>query len=130
MIVWPLKFKTYHLLDILLLLFIFGAVSRQIKAKPQALLVFIAVLLIAGNPLEKLWSKTIYTHRNYYGLYRLMEEDGVFLKLYNGTTLHGVQYLNQDRANEPLSYYHRDTLVGEFWIARSGRSRERSPLSG
>ena len=55
----------------------------------------------------------IYRLRNYYGIYRLYEKDG---KRYfaHGTTLHGAQYLEKDKRDIPLLYFHRETPIGEM----------------
>lgn len=49
--------------------------------------------------------------------------------LYHGTTLHGVQFLNQDnrpsRADEPLTYYHTKGPIGQVFAAYRAVEPER-----
>ncbi len=55
------------------------------------------------------------TLRNYYGVYRIFDAGGMRY-LQHGTTLHGKQFLDPARRDEPLSYYHRTGPVGK-WLA-------------
>ena len=54
--------------------------------------------------------------RNFFGLLRVVElnENRVML---HGTTLHGAQSLDVDRALEPLSYYAPETPIGQIFEA-------------
>lgn len=54
--------------------------------------------------------------RNFFGLLRVVElnENRVML---HGTTLHGAQSLDADRALEPLSYYAPETPIGQIFEA-------------
>lgn len=55
----------------------------------------------------------VYRHRNYYGIYRVYDQDGKRL-LRHGATLHGSQYLDPPRQDRALMYYHDTAPAGEL----------------
>jgi SAM-dependent methyltransferase len=55
---------------------------------------------------------TLLKERNYYGIYTVYETGG-FLKMKHGTTLHGAQFLAEERRREPLAYFHKQSPAGE-----------------
>jgi SAM-dependent methyltransferase len=49
--------------------------------------------------------------RTFYGIYTVHDTDGLrWFK--HGNTVHGVQWLDEARAGEPLAYYHRGSPIG------------------
>ncbi|MEI7527672.1 MAG: fused MFS/spermidine synthase [Elusimicrobiota bacterium] len=54
------------------------------------------------------------TLRNFYGISRVEDKDGMRLLLH-GNTLHGTQYLAPDRAAEPTLYYSRSSPLGDVF---------------
>ena len=61
---------------------------------------------------------TLYAERNFYGTLRVIDDPSSSSHmLYDGTTLHGWQYTNQERRCEPLSYYHRTGPLGSLFEA-------------
>ena len=65
------------------------------------------------------WSgkaKTIYSERNFFGILRVKEDqEGKYIYLLHGTTIHGRQGLEPSLRKKPLGYYHREGPVGEFF---------------
>lgn len=57
---------------------------------------------------------TVYSLRNFYGVYSVRDVEGV-RSMFHGNTDHGMQFLDPDRQDEPLSYYGFDTPLGEAW---------------
>jgi SAM-dependent methyltransferase len=55
---------------------------------------------------------TLFKERNYYGIYTVYETGG-FRKMKHGPTLHGAQFLDKERQQEPLAYFHRQSPSGE-----------------
>jgi len=120
LISWPLVFKQYNVAGVALILFSFGYIFRQLNKRPAMLALLLMIVLLLAPFVDDYWSKdgkTIRSYRNYYGIYKITVSQGV-LKLMNGTTMHGVQYITKDRVArlEPLSYYHRGTPVGKLLI--------------
>jgi spermidine synthase len=62
---------------------------------------------------------TVYSLRNFYGYYRVVDKDG-FRRFFHGNTMHGIQSLDPKLRDEPLSYFHRDSPIGEALTALHG----------
>ena len=128
LISWPFVFKQYNVAGVTLILFSFGYIFRQLNQRPSMLALLLMMVFLLAPFVEDYWSKegkTIRSYRNYYGIYRITVSGGV-LQLINGTTLHGIQYIKEDRAarQEPLSYYHRGTPVGKLLIGNHFATRQ------
>ncbi len=63
-----------------------------------------------------------YSLRNFYGYYRVVDEDGL-RKFYHGNTLHGLQYLDPAKQDEPLLYFHRGSPIAEVFDRFGGAAR-------
>lgn len=59
---------------------------------------------------------TVYSLRNFYGYYRVVDKDG-FRRFFHGNTMHGLQSLDPAARLEPLSYFHRGSPVGQALTA-------------
>jgi len=53
--------------------------------------------------------------RNFYGLYRIYDSVGRRW-LQHGTTIHGHQYIEGEKVDQPLGYYHASTPVGQVLL--------------
>lgn len=79
-----------------------------------------AVLVVAGL-VEAQDPGRVRQSRSFFGVLRLSrDEDGRSIDLHHGTTLHGTQSLDPERRAEPLSYYHRESPIGQV-LAELGR---------
>jgi hypothetical protein len=59
-------------------------------------------------------SSELYGGRTFFGVQRVLEDEaGNFHRLMHGTTLHGIQSTDPNLKNEPLSYYHRESPIGQ-----------------
>jgi spermidine synthase len=56
--------------------------------------------------------------RNYYGVYRVYDRDGLRY-LQHGTTQHGRQYLSGPKQTVPLAYFHPSAPAGRALTARA-----------
>ena len=117
LVAWPLLFEKYNVFGVTLILVSFGLIFQELNRRTSALCVALLAILILAPFSEKYWSRdgeAIGSFRNYYGIYRINYRAPV-LSLLNGTTLHGAQYFGNEKAkmNEPLTYYHRNTPVGQ-----------------
>jgi hypothetical protein len=61
-------------------------------------------------------SGVVYSLRNFYGVYRVVDQDGV-RKFYHGNTDHGMQSLDPARQTVPLSYYNLRSPLFEAYDA-------------
>ena len=117
-----------HLSDAILYLgsslFLLPAIL-SLKQRPHLLSVLLIVILVMQQWTEQLATggQNMWTHRNYYGIYKIYEENGI-RNLQHSTTLHGRQYLDPERAKVPLSYHHPKAPAGE--VIRSGLIDARS----
>jgi hypothetical protein len=83
-----------------------------------------AVLVVAGL-VEAQDPGRVRQARSFFGVLRLSrDEDGRTLDLHHGTTLHGTQSLETERRAEPLSYYHRESPIGQVLAELDGRASE------
>ncbi|MFI5344836.1 MAG: fused MFS/spermidine synthase [Elusimicrobiota bacterium] len=88
------------------------AVYRKTSGALAALaLVTTAAVAAAGNR-----TGTLYSLRNFYGVYSVQDRDGIRW-FFHGNTEHGMQYLDPARQSEPLSYYCRASPLGDAWDA-------------
>jgi hypothetical protein len=68
-------------------------------------------------------SGTIATTRSFFGVYRVqVVDDGRFLVLMNGTTLHGVRSLLPGEERLPMAYYSHEGPFGQFFAALAPNS--------
>ena len=85
-----------------------------------------AILLTSGF-CATLESPVLHQERGFFGVLRISdyarrygEDYYVLRRLDHGTTLHGMQCLNEERRNEPLTYYHWTGPIGELMLAYNG----------
>lgn len=112
---WPLVFPRYNIFGLIFIFLMFKFIYTELKAKPQALFLSLLSILFITPSVDSFWTMNyyVYTHRNYYGIYKIYEK-GPTRFLMNGTTLHGAQYISSKKEMEPLTYYHRATPVGNL----------------
>jgi len=79
--------------------------------------------LIVGNliaPTGGGGGQAVYAERTFYGVYRVRSDPSAgFVSLVHGTTIHGRQVVGQS-APEPLTYYHRQSPIGQLFAVRGG----------
>ena len=117
--VWPHIFKGYHVLPFVLL---WGTVWFSFWGLAFERRIFIAVLagiIIATPWLESIWQNAhfIIKKRNYYGIYEVYDSSNGVRALVHGTTLHGVEFIDEDKRGIPLGYYSPTSAVGSLLIA-------------
>jgi spermidine synthase len=112
---WPLAFSRYNLFGMIILAVFFKWIFSQMKTA-RMLNLCLACIFIAAFLFPNSWTrhgKNIYSHRNYYGIYRVNLTSGIMV-LSNGTIRHGQQYVDKSKKKEPLSYYHHGTPAGRL----------------
>jgi hypothetical protein len=86
-----------------------------------------ALILLAVAFLET--GKLIHRERSFFGIHRVVIETdrnkydqptGTYVKLYHGSTVHGMQRLGETTDPEPLTYYHRNGPIGQVFAAFDG----------
>ena len=104
---------------------------RGFQAPGLTRILFIGVLFVFTA--QGVWDSTrdriIYRHRNFYGIYRVIDAPFVFegirtgiRKLAHGMTLHGAQILNPKFRLTPTTYYHQGGAIADaFEVTPSPR---------
>ena len=79
--------------------------------------IFLASALHGGQ-----FGRVFEVERSSYGVHRVSTDTtGRFHQLFHGSTLHGMQSLDQRRSREPLAYYHHTGPIGQVFAALGGR---------
>jgi SAM-dependent methyltransferase len=87
----------------------------------------VAVLIIASSTYIDAKDRLVLRERSFFGVHRVtMDPSGERRLFVHGVTLHGGQHLAADRSREPLTYYHRDSPIGQIISARSTAGRMRN----
>ena len=88
-----------------------GAVFRRSpKAGAVVLAAVVALVTTVGTP------GLLRRDRTFYGVSQVHEENGARV-LQSGTTVHGVQRTDPERARDPLAYYTRSGPIGQLFEA-------------
>ncbi|MBI5624928.1 MAG: fused MFS/spermidine synthase [Elusimicrobia bacterium] len=86
---------------------------RRVPWFKPACLTLLAILGAAGG-LASWVGRDGRSLRNFYGVYRVLDEEGL-VKFFHGNTLHGMQSQDPSRRSEPLAYFHRLSPAGEVF---------------
>jgi hypothetical protein len=99
-----LKIKWAGLVVMILL---FGTIYYNLRNQRIGLTLSIVAIILSINYTDPIWANEHYilSHRNYYGITRIFERNGVRF-LSHDSTVHGAEYLNQKEKIIPLTYYH------------------------
>ncbi len=97
----------------------------------------VGAVLLASGFCGILDDSVLHQERSFFGVLKIEheaeefhEELFVFRRLVHGTTLHGVQLLNEDRHDEPLTYYHRTGPIGQLMLAYNPDTRRNLAVIG
>ena len=133
-------FALRWLVPVVTLLVSFAA-AKSLDARPDAVIVFITVILAAaivsaGHRWHFTWhfvmmllalggwrqfdpaQAPVDRTRSFFGIYAVQDSQRRRVReLQHGTTLHGIQSLSDDLATRPTSYYAPDSGVGRMFMA-------------
>jgi hypothetical protein len=88
------------------------------KRAPVRFAASVATMLLAGVLASAAQGQALHVSRTFFGVYRVTTDpDHRYHTLYHGTTLHGMQAIDQEKAHEPLVYYHRQGPFGQAFAA-------------
>ncbi len=104
----PLAFEAgFRWLFVGALVLLLGGVPRFFAVATAAVLV-LAVLVLPPTPL--------FRDRGFFGVTTVLRSpDGARTEILNGTTLHGVQYLDEARRMRPATYYVEEGPIGDVF---------------
>jgi len=94
----------------------------------------LGAILLAASFYSGIHGRTLYQQRSFFGVHRVTEK-GEYHFLIHGTTVHGQQNFQRplfsQGEREPLTYYHRQSPIGQVFKALKGDPRlERVGLIG
>lgn len=90
--------------------------------RPLRFALALGAVLLGGTAHTALHGRTLHTERNFFGTLRLTRDPAEpFHRLYHGTTVHGLQFLDPARQGEPLAYYHRRGPLGSVFEKSAAR---------
>jgi len=115
LIIWPIFFTDYNLFGIIIIFTVFKIYYFKLIKNPFAFFLSIFLIILITPLVYSLWTQNnyLYLRRNYYGVYKVYEERGKNV-LRHGTTIHGMQYKDKQREDQPLAYYYKFTPVGRL----------------
>ena len=100
------------------MLIIFGAPLLACYFLSQRSLRFalaLGAVMVGAQFYTAVHGRTLHVERNFFGALRVtLDPDGELRRVYHGTTVHGIQFIDPARQREPLAYYHR---TGPFGVA-------------
>jgi hypothetical protein len=95
--------------------------------RPVRFALGLAALLLAGSVYRGEEGQLLYAERSFFGVSRVTRDPrGQYHMLMHGTTLHGMQALDSARRREPLTYFHPNGPLGQFFAAVDGPAPRRA----
>lgn len=86
--------------------------------RPRRLALAMGAVFGVGLWLQSLWTHTLHTERNFFGITRVTEDPVARShQIVHGNTIHGRQFQDPRRRSEPLTYYHRSGPLGSVFDA-------------
>jgi hypothetical protein len=93
---------------------LFCGLAFNLARRPLRFGLALAAVLVAASYAIEPGDRTLERDRSFFGIYKVVETDsGRFHRLYDGTTVHGLQRVGVPGRPEPLEYYSRPGPVGQ-----------------
>jgi spermidine synthase len=90
--------------------------------RPRAFALTLAALAALGYAFPQRQETTLYRERNFFGRWHVTADGARPLhRISHGTTIHGMQYTEQEKKCAPLSYYHERGPLGGLLSAYNDR---------
>jgi len=118
-VIWPYFVTKYHTWSFVLLWLTAGFAFLGLARDGRFLTAVLAGIILLTPYLESLWQGEhfIVKKRNYYGIYEIYDSKDGIRVLVHGTTLHGLEFLDQERRRVPIGYYSPTSAIGSLLIA-------------
>ncbi len=89
--------------------------------RPARFSLSLSAVVLAATFLGGRQDSVLHRERSFFGVLTVAHDpEGKFNQLYHGTTLHGQQYLDPARRDEPSSYYRPGGAISQVFHAFSG----------
>jgi hypothetical protein len=121
-VIAPMLFTTYLELPIAIVGTVFLGMILVYRVTSRARLLRFAVMAILAFVVAsrmQTGDEEVFASRNFYGAMRIRDRGGV-RTLFNGRTVHGIQFLDPARSQSPTGYYGRQSGVGRLLDAPGG----------
>ena len=93
---------------------LFCGLAFNLARRPLRFGLGLAAVLVAATLAIEPGDRTLERDRSFFGIYKVVEtESGRFHRLYDGTTVHGMQRVDQPGRPEPLEYFSEAGPVGQ-----------------
>jgi hypothetical protein len=105
---------------------LFILLAATARRRPLRFALGVGAVLLAGGLAEGVDGRVLYRERTFFGVLRVTEAgtgDERLHRLFQGSTLHGQQFVAPGRRREPLTYYHRSGPVGQVFEVMHARRR-------
>ena len=111
---------------------LFVLVAATARRRPLRFALGVGALLLAGGVANGVDGQVLYRERTFFGVLRVTEAgegEARLHRLFQGSTLHGQQFVAPGRQREPLTYYHRSGPIGQvFEVIHTRRQRQSARL--
>jgi hypothetical protein len=117
--VWPHFLKEYHLWSFVLLWVVVWFSFLGLSSDRKFFTGVLIGIILATPFLESIWQDAhfLIKKRNYYGIYEIYNSRHGVRALVHGTTLHGMEFVTQEKHRIPLGYYSSISPIGSLLIA-------------
>lgn len=95
-------------------------IAFSFSTRPLRFALAVALIFLAANLRQEKDVSLVHVRRSFFGIMRVVEANtktGRYHRLMHGSTLHGLQSLDPQRAREPLTYYGRTGPLGQLIAA-------------
>jgi len=115
---WPRVVTEYHLWSFVLLLVGVWLAFKCLASDQRFLAGALVGIILLTPKLESIWQDAnfIIKKRNYYGIYEIYDSKHGVRILLHGTTLHGIEFVDEQRRLLPLGYYSPLSPIGSLLI--------------
>jgi SAM-dependent methyltransferase len=99
--------------------------------RPLRFALALAGVLVACALVPGYADRTLLVERNFFGIHRIsLDPQGRYHWLTNGNTVHGIQHVDRQQRDEPLSYYMRRGPFGQAFAALEDSIKQRVGVIG
>jgi len=111
-----------HMFPLLFAFPLFLTYSRL--AKPWAFAMGLAATLVGGVSYDASIGRTVHVERSFFGVVRVTRDaEGRFTQIAHGNTIHGRQWRDVARRDEPTAYYTHEGPLGQVFAELHARER-------
>jgi hypothetical protein len=112
----PASVSPLKLLIMMVISCLAGVFCFSFRLHPRRLGLGVGAIMLAGSLFIPSQDQPLFTLRNFFGVLQVTKDaNAQFHNLTHGTTLHGTQFLDPARRQEPLTYFHRTGPLGQVF---------------